>query len=195
MLHSADRTKDSHLPWNPHLSAKYQTKFFEDSDLVLNRAWQSIPGSVIVALLEQVRTRVLRFALDIKDNLPSDATTATSVPASVVERSVVNNIFHGDVLIASNIEYTNQITNQNISVGDFASLSKALEQIGINAEGIKALSDIRTEQPSSSGLGEKAKGWLADMSNYLGKEGVKLGAEVAKRAAMKWLTQFYGLDI
>jgi hypothetical protein len=57
------------------------------------------------------------------------------------------------------------------------------------------LSDIQIEQPSSSGLGEKAKGWLSDMGKYLGKEGVKLGAEVAKRAAMKWLMQYYGLDI
>jgi hypothetical protein len=188
-----DAATDSHLPWNPHLTVKYQTKFI--SGMHLNRAWQDLPGSVIVALLEQVRTRVLRFALDIRDNLPEDAVTAAAVPADIVERSVVNNIFNGNVLIASNIEYTNQITNQNVSVGDFASLSKALEQIGINAEGIKALSDIQTEKPSSKGLGEKAKGWLADMGKYLGKEGVKVGVEVAKRAAMKWLTQYYGLDI
>lgn len=189
----SDPSTDSHLPWNPHLTVKYQSKFL--SNMNLNRAWQEIPGSVIVALLEQIRTRVLRFALDIRDNLSEETTDISAVPSKVVERSVVNNIFNGNVLIASNIEYTNQITNQNVSVGDFASLAKALEQIGINADGIKALSDIQTEQPSSSGLGEKAKGWLADMGKYLGKEGVKVGVEVAKRAAMKWLTQYYGLDV
>jgi hypothetical protein len=85
---------------------------------------------------------------------------------------------------------------QNIAAGDFASLSKALEQIGISDAGIKALSDIQaTEHSSPSGLGEKAKGWLADVGKYLGKEGAKVGIEVAKRAAMKWLMQYYGLDI
>jgi hypothetical protein len=121
----ADRTKDSHLPWNPALTTKYQTKFYKDHDLVLNRAWQEIPGSVIVALLEQVRTRVLRFALDIKENLPSDATTASSVPASVVERSVVNNIFHGDVLIASN---TNTQTRSPIKTSPLATSPRFLER-------------------------------------------------------------------
>jgi hypothetical protein len=57
-----DKSADAGLPWNPILTAKYQTKFFEDSsDLVLNRAWQEIPGSILVGLLEQIRTRVLRF--------------------------------------------------------------------------------------------------------------------------------------
>jgi hypothetical protein len=143
-----DDATDSHLPWNPHLTVKYQSKFF--TGMTLNRAWQELPGSIIVGLLEQVRTRVLRFALEIKDNLPEDAISIAAVPAEVVERSVVNNIFNGNVLIASNIEYTNQITNQKVSVGDFASLSKVLEQIGISEDGIKALSGIQTEQPSST---------------------------------------------
>jgi hypothetical protein len=60
-----DKSTDAGLPWNPYLTAKYQTKFFQDEDLVLNRAWQEIPGSVLVGLLEQIRTRVLRFALDL----------------------------------------------------------------------------------------------------------------------------------
>jgi len=188
-----DKSADSHLPWNPHLTVKYQNKFL--SGMNLNRAWQELPGSVIVALLEQVRTRVLRFALDIKDSLAEDATSIAAVPAEVVERSVVNNIFNGNVLIASNIEYTSQITHQNVSAGDFASLSRALEQIGISDEGIKALADVQAEEPSGSGLGERAKGWLADVGKYIGKEGAKVGIEVAKRAAMKWLMQYYGLDI
>jgi hypothetical protein len=33
------------------------------------------------------------------------------------------------------------------------------------------------------------------MGKYLGKEGAKVGVEVAKRAAMKWLMQYYGLNI
>src|SRR5688572_24866001 len=41
-----DKADDAQLPWNPALTTKYQTKFFQDKDMVLNRAWQLIPGSV-----------------------------------------------------------------------------------------------------------------------------------------------------
>ena len=62
-----DKASDAQMAWNPALTAKYQTKFFHDSDMVLNRAWQLIPGSVLVGLLENVRNRVLRFALDLEE--------------------------------------------------------------------------------------------------------------------------------
>lgn len=192
-----DKENDAILPWNPHLTAKYQTKFLKDKDMVLNRAWQEIPGSVLVGLIETVRTRVLRFALELKNVIPEEAKSATNVSAAVVERNVVNNIFNGNVLIANSIEYTNQIVKQDVTVGDFSSLRHALEQIGVTDEGIKQLkSDIEADKNSgTSGLGERAKGWLTDMGKYVGKEGLKIGVEVAKKAAMKWLMQHYGLSV
>ena len=54
-----------------------------------------VPEAALVALSEQVRTRVLRFALELKDSLPKDSVDATDIPADTVEKSVVNNIFGG----------------------------------------------------------------------------------------------------
>jgi hypothetical protein len=113
-----DKSTDAALPWNPYLTAKYQTKFFQDGDLVLNRAWQAIPGSILVGLLDQIRTRVLRFALELKDNLPSNAADAKQVSPAVVERSVVNHIYGGNILIASQAENMSQIAHTTIAVGD-----------------------------------------------------------------------------
>jgi len=52
------------LPWPPDLTVKYQEAFFEH--FTLNRAWQEIPNTVVVALTDTVRNRVLRFALDLR---------------------------------------------------------------------------------------------------------------------------------
>jgi hypothetical protein len=60
-----DKSADGSLPWPPALTTKYQQKFIKG--FVLNRAWQEVPGSCMVGLVETVRNRILRFALDIKD--------------------------------------------------------------------------------------------------------------------------------
>ena len=86
-----DASADAQLPWNPALTTKYQSKFFKDSDFVLNRAWQSIPGSVIVSLLETVRNRILRFALDMKKSIGDQGTQSipTEQISGIVERHIL----------------------------------------------------------------------------------------------------------
>ncbi len=91
-----DKTTDAQLPWPPVLTVKYQRKFYEGGDLILNRAWQLIPGSMLVALQEQVRTRVLRFALELKKELGSRS--LDQLPRETVETSVEKHIFAGKLI-------------------------------------------------------------------------------------------------
>jgi hypothetical protein len=88
-----DKTREAQLPWNPSLTTKYQTKFFTDDDLVLNRAWQVIPGSVLTGLLETVRNRVLRFALELKKLIGEQ--NVSSISAETINDSVERHIFAG----------------------------------------------------------------------------------------------------
>jgi hypothetical protein len=188
-----DDTSDAQLPWNPALTTKYQTKFFQDSDMVLNRAWQLLPGSVLVALLESVRNRVLRFALDMKDQIGPDAPTVEEIPPATIERSVVNHIYAGNVLIAAHAENVSQLAQTTIAAGDDAALRHALKQLGVTDEGIKQLEDdMKTEKES---FGPRVKKWLGNMASYLGKEGLTVGVDVARRLATRWVLQKYGLDI
>ncbi|SRR6266446_1847693 len=185
-----NQSANAALPWNPSLTAKYQTKFFR-RPMVLNRAWQEIPGSVLVGLLEQIRTRVLRFALELKDNLPSNAADSTQVSPAVVERSVVNNIYGGNILIASHAENISQMAHTIIAVGDIEGLKCALSTLGVTDEGLKKLeADIKADeingQPS---IGPRIKGWITNIGQYLGKEGAKAGIDVMKRLATKWILQ------
>jgi hypothetical protein len=192
-----DKSANAVLPWNPSLTTKYQTKFFEDSDLVLNRAWQEIPGSVLVGLLEQIRTRVLRFALELKENLPPNAADPKQVSPAVVERSVVNNIYGGNILIASHAENVSQMAHTTIAAGDIEGLKRALSTLGVTDEGLKKLeADIKADETNGqSSIGPRVKGWLANIGQYLGKEGVKAGIDVMKRLATKWILQHYGMDL
>jgi hypothetical protein len=190
-----DKKNDAQLPWNPSLTTKYQGKFFKDSDFVLNRAWQLIPGSVIVSLLETVRNRVLRFALDMKDELGPLTPTVANIPSATIDRSVVNNIYGGNILIASHAEHFSQIAQTNVGTGNVAELEKALTELGITKEGVAALkADIATDREAGQEtVGPKTKAWLSDVGKYIAKEGAKAGFEVAKQSVTKWILQHYGL--
>jgi AbiTii len=192
-----DKSAAAVFPWNPYLTTKYQTKFFKDKDLVLNRAWQEIPGSVLVGLLEQIRTRVLRFALELKDNLPPDAADPKQVSAAVVERSVVNIIYGGNILIASHAENVSQMAHTTIAVGDIEGLKRALSTLGVTDEGLKKLeADIKADKTNGKpSIGPRIKAWLANIGQYLGKEGAKAGIDVTKKLATKWILQHYGMDL
>jgi len=191
-----NKSADSALPWNPSLTAKYQTKFFEDSDLVLNPAWQEIPGSVLVGLLEQIRTRVLRFALELKDSLPPSAGDSTQLSPAVVESSVVNHIYGGNILIASNAENISQIAHTTITVGDIEGLKRAFSLLGLTEKGMKELeADIKADETNGQPIGPRIRGWLANVGQYLGKEGAKAGIDVIKKLATKWILQYYGMDL
>ena len=193
----ADKSANAYLPWNPSLTTKYQTKFFRDSDLVLNRAWQEIPGSVLVGLLEQIRTRVLRFALELKENLPPDASDPKQVSPAVVERSVVNNIYGGNILIASHAENISQMAHTTIAAGDIEGLKRALSRLGVTDEGLKNLdADMKADEANGQPtIGPRIKGWLANIGGYFGKEGAKVGMDVVKKLATKWILQHYGMDL
>jgi hypothetical protein len=132
-----DKSTDGSLPWPPSLTTKYQKEFIQN--FVLNRAWQEVPGSCIVGLVETVRNRVLRFALDIKDQLGQNQESVARLPAETVEKSVINNIYGGNVFIAAHAETISQVTHTHIVTGDTSALFKALSTLGVTGEGLQAL--------------------------------------------------------
>ena len=192
-----EKDGDAQLPWNPSLTVKYQQSFFPDSDMVLNRAWQLIPGSVLVGLVETVRNNVLRFALDLKDQLGPNMPTVDKLPSDNVDRSVVTNIYGGNILIAAHAENVSQWSHTTIKEGDIKGLTDALASLGITPEALALLqknieADKQNDKPA---LGSHVKGWLARIGTYVSKEGAKAGLDVIQKLATKWVLQHYGLDV
>jgi hypothetical protein len=82
-----NKTSDATIPWPVHLTTKYQEQFITTHTLL--RAWQSLPGSVIIALLETIRNRVLRFALEMKKSAGIDnSPISTDDVGAIVDRQI-----------------------------------------------------------------------------------------------------------
>ena len=55
------------INWAPDLIVLYQAKYIEG--WALSSAWQEIPSGLIVAVVDSVRNRLLRFALELREEL------------------------------------------------------------------------------------------------------------------------------
>jgi hypothetical protein len=179
--------------WPANLTVMYQRTFFEGR-FALNRAWQEVPGSVFVGLVDTIKTRVLRFALELKDDLGEVHDQIKDIPKEQIDRSVINNIFGGNVVIGSS-DFT-QIGSIEIGKGDWTALSDALKTLGVP---IAQVSELRTalDQDSADvpkpGLGERAKAWLGKIGADSGNALLGVGVEVVKTEAKKYLFQYLGL--
>ncbi len=60
---------DSRLDWPANIVGLYERSFFVECQYALNRAWQVVPASLLIGLIDSIKTRVLRFALELKDDL------------------------------------------------------------------------------------------------------------------------------
>ena len=192
----SDKDSDAQIPWPPGLTVRYQSSFYHG--YALNRAWQELPGSFLAGLVDTVRTRVLRFALELKDDLGEvDGNLSRLAPAKV-EQSVINNIYGGHNVIAASADNIQQISNIVVTQNDLGALADALSSLGIGQVDLSRLTaaiDKDTKGHSTPTLGTKVKGWLKDIGTTIGKDGLNASAEIAKKLATKWLMQYYGFDI
>ena len=101
------------IPWPTDLTVRYQNKFIQD--FALNRAWQEIPNSVFPALIDTVRNRVLRFTLELRDELGLVNDDLSALPQGKVDQSVTNYIFGGTNVIAGTAQDFTQIGVVNVA--------------------------------------------------------------------------------
>jgi hypothetical protein len=186
-----------HYTWPADLTAMYANKFMRGYNLV--RASIQVSGTAFVGVLDNVRTRILQLALELKDQLGEDIADMTKLVATKVDRSVINNIYGGNVVIAENAEHFAQIGAISLQEGDFGQLERALKELGLDEKAISSLKKAMDQDSKSDGgkptLGQRTKKWLKDSASYASKEGLKVGIDAAKKYAAKWLLQHYGLDI
>lgn len=182
------------IPWPASLVAYYQEKFVEG--WALNRAWIEIPRPFVESLVDSVRNRILRFALELREELGTEDDPQT-LPSVKVDQQVVNIIYGGNNIIASSAETISQANSITVTQNDIASLVEALKSIGFAEDEVKQLEtaiDKDSSTHSSPAMGERVKRWIKGVGSTVGKQGLKVGAEVAQRLATAWLMQYYGLN-
>jgi AbiTii len=86
----------------PEMVALYQNSILKGS--VLASAYQEVPGAFIVALNDTIRNRVLKFALELQEELGSVGDDPAALLPERIDQTVITNIYGGHVVIAGRVE-------------------------------------------------------------------------------------------
>lgn len=151
----------------------------------------------LVAILDTVRTRILQLALELKDELGGEISDVAEIPQGRVDQSVVNHIYSGNVVVAASAENFSQVQQISVVQNDLPSLVSALNGLGLLPSHVEDLQTAITEdaKTGSTTMGQKTAEWLKELPANLGKGTLKVGFDVAKTLATKYLLKFYGLGI
>jgi hypothetical protein len=180
--------------WPANLVVYYSQKIYQGYQLVL--AWQQIPKSALVELLDTIRTRTLNMALEIQSELGSVEKLTTITPAAIaqVERSVTANIFGGTNFFASGqSQISTSVTQNVINVGNRAQLNEVLKQTGMTDDDLKELTEAENADGEKK-MGTRVMEWIKKIAPKAAIGTVKLSADITKEVLVSYLKQYHGLS-
>lgn len=183
-------------PWDPNLVLYYQRRIPMQGYYLIS-AWQEIPTSAIVGMLDTVRTSVLNMALEIKSEIgetDADLKKITPQDAKKVDQTVTTYIYGGNVNISTGESAVNTVTIQqqlNIVAGDWEHLARVLRSSGVSEPELHELSEAVKQDGRT--LGSKVKDWITKIAPKVLSGGVKIGAAVGQTLLLEYLKQYCGL--
>lgn len=187
---------DIQVEWPADLVARYQGNFMQH--MALNRAWQDIPLSSLIDLVDTVRNRLLQFALELQDEIGDAETPLEKIAPEEVEKAVTTIIYGGNNVIAGSIAGgVQQAGELNVIQGDFISLTRVLETIGVQADEIGTLEAAIAEDKldgDEKGIGARTSGWLSEALTSVGKGSAQVAGDVAKATLNKAVMMYFGLE-
>ena len=177
--------------WMPDMIMYYQQRFIQDC--VLTDAWQEVPKSAIIGVLDQIRTRVLTTAIDIKNGLGESVDFSHIKPdspeAKQAQQIVIANILGGTVHISGGDQIVN--TQNNITVGNFDDLKKVLTRFGIGDSDTAELSQAIEKDGKPMGTG--VRGWIDRNGGKMVDGGAKIATTIGTTLLTEFLKKYYGL--
>jgi AbiTii len=194
MIHSPESTMLTY-PWPTDMVLYYQQKFLPDYALV--SAWQDVPKSRIVELLDTVRNRTLNMALEIKDELGTSYTDLRHIKSEQAATNIQNIIFQntgGSTNVAFGGSSIDASTNTEIiiNVGDKQKLDEILSKAGLSNTDVQSLTEA-IKADGENRPGSKVGAWVKDNASKVVTGGVKIGAKIGAELLSAWLKQYYGL--
>ena len=133
----SQKKREFMIPWPPQLTTRYQTKFMKD--YVLNRAHLKISEAVFVALIDTIRNRVLRFAVDLREELGLVSDDPAALPEGKVDQYVTNYIFGGTNVFAGAAHDFAQVGTIIVGKGDINGLVVVLRNLGVRESDVSEL--------------------------------------------------------
>jgi hypothetical protein len=175
-------------PWPSNLVALYQTRLMQDC--VCHEAWQEIPKSVIVEILDTVRNKTLNMALEIREELGSSQNDLKHIKPEEQERiqNIVINNLGGNVALGD-LDASGSTT---IIAGDRRTLDEVLTKVGLNKEDLSELTEAILVDGGSK-PGNKVTEWIQSKAGKVVAGGIKVGISVGQQLLTEWLKMHYGL--
>jgi hypothetical protein len=157
--------------------------------LGLQSAWRIIPKTMVVAIIDTVRNRVLDLALTLERSNPdAGQVNAQPIPATVA-RNVINIITSSSPNIA--VDSSNFTQTAMVVQGSREALDKQLTELGVPEPDIERLHEALESDggPVNGELGPETSRWLARLL----RRAESLGIESAGGVIAALISQFLGI--
>jgi AbiTii len=152
-------------------------------------AWAEASSSKVKSILDTVRNRVLKFALDLGREYPDAGMVKSAMPKDTkkVDQLFISNIY-GPANVVGTANHSNVVLS--VTKGDFSSLKHTLEANDIPSADIKELKVALEQEPeaTSMGFGPKVSAWFGRMMKAAADGTWKIGTEVAAEILGKALS-------
>lgn len=166
-------------------------------DMYLIQALRIVGVSSISGVLDQVRNRVLEFALELESRNPEAGEAIMSTPKIPADQ--VRTIFHttikGDVQnLAQGSDHFTQNAQGKVLSGDMRSLQNALSDLGIGEDDFRDLkAAIEVDgQSSPNELGPSVKGWLGHIAIKASEGVVNIASAAGVTAVTEAIKGYFG---
>lgn len=160
----------------------------------ITSAWGETNSGQLMGIVETVRNRVLKFALDLEIEYPNAGNIGKIARGTAkVDQIFVNNIYGTANVIAM---ASNSNITLNISKYDVASLRKTLLESDVAATDLNELENALKAEPdaSPSAYGPKVAAWLGRMMSKAADGTWKMATGAAGAFLGKALEKYYGLS-
>jgi hypothetical protein len=154
-------------------------------DFVLTRAWTSIDQGSIVGVIDAVRNKVLKFALEVEKSNPKAGEAqfgSHPVPPEKMTQ-IFNTTIHGSV---TNLATGSDFQQINGSIPD---LRNYLKGLGLDTKDVDVLEKAIEKDASvgtGKGPGTNVKKWIGDIAGKAIEGAVPLGLDIIQKAILHY---------
>ena len=157
-------------------------------------AWCEVSTARIRHILDSVRTRTLKFALDIGKAFPAALSDEEKIPQSA---DAVSQIFNTTILGPANVVGATDQSKVKIEfrTGDLSAVSNALRKKGVHEDDIEEFKLAVAAEPELNGknFGPKVSEWIGKMMRKAAEGTWAVGTGAAGNLLADIVKAYYGL--
>jgi hypothetical protein len=194
LTHLLSKSKDHgglQIPWAPELFPLL-SQLTPGSHCV--RAWSEISVAELAGAIDQIKSRVLAFALDIEQEAPDAGEISGTDP--LLKEEKLTQIFNTNITgavqnLANGGQNFTQSSNTGIPSGDLPALLTRLSDSGVPEKDLASLKEA-IEADKEIGIGATVKKWMGDLASRAAVGAAEIGLDKVTAVVMPALTGYFG---